>query len=365
MVLAALVRELNGRFAVEDVQAAGPIGREVLVEVRAAGLCHSDMNVATIDRGRALPLIAGHEMAGIVRDVGDQVRHLRVGDHVVGTEVRLCGECEECISGAPFRCLAPDSLERSVEDAPRFTQGAQRIATLGISAFAGLSIAHENQLVRIPDEVPFAQASVLSCAVSTGVGAVLNAAQVRPGETVAVIGLGGVGLNIVQGAALAGASQIIGIDVSQPKLELARRFGATDVIDARSQDIVEGVRALSGRGVHHAFESSGARDPLEQAVQMSRKGGTTYLIGIPRDPRPLQIDALPTLIGSQRTLKGVYMGSSDPRRDIPLYCEYYAQGRLNLDDLVAREIDICRINEAYADQEAGSLARTVITSFDG
>ncbi|MFV0374727.1 zinc-binding dehydrogenase [Microbacterium sp.] len=347
----------------EDLSPGEPRGREVLVEVKAAGLCHSDMNVATIDRGRTLPLIAGHEMAGVVRAVGAEVRNLRVGDHVVGTEVRLCGECEECVAGAPFRCLAPESLERGADEPPRFTRGGDRVATLGISAFAEVSIAHENQLVRIPREVPFPQASIISCAVSTGVGAVLNAARVRPGETVAVIGLGGVGLNIVQGARLAGAERIIGVDVSADKLDFARRFGATDVVDAQSEDVVERVRELSGRGVHHAFECSGARAPLDQALLLPRKGGTTYLIGIPRDPRPLEIQPLPTLIGAQRSVTGVYMGSTDPRRDIPLLCEFYLQGRLNLDDLVAREIDICQINEAYADQAAGALARTVITSF--
>lgn len=359
---AAIIRRLDGRFDVEDVEFDEPRGREVRVRVMASGLCHSDMNVATIDRGRPLPIVAGHEIAGVVESVGPDVTSLAVGDHVVGTEVRFCGVCPECASGRPFRCLDPGSLERPEGAPPRITAAGERVHTLGVSAFAERSIAHEHQFVRIPDELPFDVAAVLGCAVSTGLGAVLNTADVRPGESVAVVGLGGIGLNIVQGARLAGAERIVAIDVVPEKLELARHFGATDVLDAAEPGVAERLQALCG-GVDHAFEATGARGPVSEAVRMTRVGGATYFIGIPRDRSPLEVDVLGTLIAGQRRLVGVYMGSTNPRRDLPRYSRYALQGRLDLDRLVARRIPLDAINEAYVEQATGTVARCVVTSF--
>lgn len=359
---AAIIRRLDGRFDIGDVEFDEPRGHEVRVRVEAAGLCHSDMNVATIDRGRPLPLIAGHELAGVVEAVGPEVTSLTPGDHVVGTEVRFCGVCVPCASGAPFRCLDPGSLERPAGAPARATLDGVPIHTLGVAAFAERSIAHEHQFVRIPDAVPFEVAALLGCAVSTGLGAVLNSADVRPGQTVAVIGLGGVGLNIVQGAALAGAERIVAIDVVPEKLELARSFGATDVLDASEPGVAQRVHELCG-GVDHAFEATGARGPLDEAVAMTRVGGASYFIGIPRDRAALEIDVLGTLIAGQRRLVGVYMGSTNPRRDLPRYSRWYLQGRLDLDRLVARRIRLDDINDAYAEQAGGAVARCVVTSF--
>lgn len=361
---AAVVNTINGTFDIEEIDIDQPQGREVLVEVKAAGLCHSDMLVASIDRGRPLPLVCGHELAGIVTAVGPDVRDFTIGDHVVGSEVRFCGHCDECERGAVYRCLAPGELSRAADAAPRISRNGTPVAGFGLAAFAEYTLAHENQLTRINTNVPFAQAAVIGCAVSTGVGAVMNTAQVQPGDTVAVIGLGGIGLNILQGAKLAGATTIIGIDVQPAKLELAKTFGATHVINGATEDSVARVREITGYGVHHSFEAIGRVQTQQQGIEMTRVGGGTYLIGIPSSPQPLEIAALPLLIGGQRKVQGVFMGSSNPRKDIPVYAELYLEGKLKLDELIAQEIALSSINEAYELQEGGAIARSVITSFN-
>lgn len=360
---AAVVNEITGRFDVEEIDIDEPRGREVLVEVRAAGLCHSDMLVASIDRGRPLPLVCGHELAGVIAAVGPEVREFTPGDHVVGSEVRFCGHCEECLSGAVYRCLSVAELDRAPGGAPRLSRAGEPVAGFGLSAFAEYSICHENQLTRIRPEVPFPQAAVIGCAISTGIGAIINTARVRPGDTVAVIGLGGIGLNILQGAKLAGATTIIGIDIHPAKLELAAVFGATHVIDGGAEDSVARVREITGRGVHHSFEAIGRVETQRQTIEMTRVGGGAYLIGIPASPQPLEIAALPMLIGGQRKVQGVFMGSSNPRIDIPTYANLYLQGAIKLDELIAQEISLSSINEAYRLQEGGAIARSVITSF--
>lgn len=359
---AALINAIGGKFDVEDIEISEPVGAEVLVEVKAAGLCHSDMLVASVDRGRPLPMVAGHEMAGIVAAVGPDVRGLAVGDHVVGSEVSFCGHCEECRTGNTFRCMSPGDIGRPEEAGPKLRRGSEAVQAFGVAAFAEYTLCHENKLVRIPKAVPFPQAAVLGCATTTGVGAALNTAQVGPGDTVAVIGLGGIGLNILSGARIAGAATIIGIDVHASKLGLAARFGATHVINSAEEDPVTRVREITGRGVHHSFEAIGLGKTQGQALDMTRVGGGAYFIGIPQGA-PLELNVMTQLMIPQRRVQGVYMGSSDIRRDIPLYAELYLQGRLNLDDLIAREIQLDEINDAYRVQETGSIARSVITEF--
>ncbi|MDP9984585.1 S-(hydroxymethyl)glutathione dehydrogenase/alcohol dehydrogenase [Pseudarthrobacter oxydans] len=359
---AAVINEINGRFDVEEVSIGDPVGREVLVQVKAAGLCHSDLLVASIDRGRPLPMVVGHEMAGIVAAVGPDVRDLAVGDHVVGSEVKFCGHCEECLAGHSYRCVNPGEISRPRAAGSKLRRSSGDVHAFGVAAFAEYTICHANSLVRIPRELPFPQAAVLSCAAITGVGAALNTAKVQPGDTVAVIGLGGIGLNILSGARIAGATTIIGVDVHPAKLELATRFGATHVANSSTEDAVARVREISGRGVHHSFEAIGLGATQAQAIEMTRVGGGAYFIGIPQGA-PLEVDVLRSLIASQRRIQGVYMGSSNIRRDIPMYAELYLQGRLNLDDLVAQEIPLEGINDAYRLQESGAIARSVITSF--
>ncbi len=359
---AAIVRALDGTFRVEAVEFDAPRGREVLVEVRAAGLCHSDLNVASIDRGRPLPLVAGHELAGVVVEVGPDVRRLRVGDHVVGTEVRACGECLRCLAGRPTLCLDPNALERDPAAPPRITQDGARIHTLGVSAFATYSLADERQFVAIPQDIPFAPASLLGCGVSTGVGAAWNVARVAPGESVAVLGLGGVGLNIVAGAAMSGAATIVAVDIDDAKLELARRFGATHAIHSGREPIEEALEAIVPLGVDHAFDAVGVRGMPVTALRCTARGGSAYLIGIPRPGDLVELDTMRDVIGHQRSLRGVYMGGTNPGRDLPRYAERYRTGHLPLDELISEEIDLADINRAYATPPARG-ARAVITDF--
>ncbi|MGI8393226.1 alcohol dehydrogenase catalytic domain-containing protein [Leucobacter sp. W1038] len=359
--VAAIVDQLDGVFRIDEVEFDDPRGREVLVEVHAAGLCHSDLNVASVDRGRSLPLIAGHELAGVVRAVGDAVSNLRVGDHVVGTEVRACGSCSACNIGRPTLCTFPDSLERLPTEPPRVRRGSDRINTLGVSAFATYSLADERQFVRIPAELPFDVASLLGCGVTTGVGAVLNVARVAPAERVAVFGLGGVGLNIVAGAALAGARQIVAVDVDQRKLELARQFGATQVVQSAGTATHEAVRAVCPHGVDHAFDAVGIPDVTTEAIRSTASGGTTYLIGIPKPGQVLEVDTMADMIGAQRGIRGIYMGGTNPARDIPLFAELALSGRLPIAQLISERITIGDINRAYA-SPAASGARAVLTT---
>ena len=364
-VRAAVVSELGGGFHVEELVIDVPRGREVLVEVRAAGLCHSDLSFAENDYGTVLPAVLGHELAGVVVALGPEAARVSVGDHVVGSLVRSCGECPACTGGTPYRCPNRMSLLRAPDDPPRLRRadGTPVTAALGTAAFASLALVHENQLVPVPSEVPFAQAAILGCGVVTGAGAVLNTARVRTGDAVAVIGLGGVGLNAVSGARIAGATTIIAVDRAPEKLELARRFGATDVVDASVVDPVAAVRELTAGGVAHAFEVVGLEATTLQAVQMTAVGGTAYLVGLHKPGAVVGLDVMADLMMPQRSLVAVYMGSTDIHRDIPRYARLYLDGDLDLDDLVADEIALDDIEAGFATMRTGTAARTVISRF--
>lgn len=360
--LASVVKELNGTFSTEEVYFSDPIRREVVVEVKAAGLCHSDMNVATIDRGRPLPLIPGHELAGVVREVGPDVTTLKVGDHVVGTEVRACGTCVQCYRGRPTLCLRPNDLERSQDDGPRVWTKQQTIHALGVASFASYSVADERFFVPIPKEVPFAEACILGCAVTTGVGAALNVAKVRPGDSIAVYGIGGIGLNIIAGARLAGASRIIAVDVSLEKITLAKEHGATHGL-LNDNGTLSHIEAIIPGGVDHAFDVVGNNAVTELALRSTTRGGSAYLIGIPAAESLLALDTMAHMIGDQRSLHGVYMGGTNPRRDIRLYADFFLEDQLRLNDMVSSQISIHEINDAYRQSERQSGVRTVVTNF--
>lgn len=364
-VRASVVSELGGGFHVEDLVIDDPLAREVLVEVRAAGLCHSDLSFAENDFGTPLPAVLGHELAGVVRAVGARVTTVAVGDHVVGSLVRACGRCGVCAGGAPYRCPNRAELVRGPGEPPRLRRqdGSPVASGLGTAAFAELALVHENQLVPVPREIPFPQAAVLGCGVVTGAGAVLNTASVEPGDSVAVIGLGGVGLNAVSGARIAGASTIVAVDRAPEKLDLARRFGATHVVDASAADPVAAVRELTGGGVAHAFEVVGLEATTLQAVRMTAVGGTTYLVGLHRPGAVVGLDVMADLMVPQRSIVAVYMGSTDIHRDIPRYARLYLDGQLDLDDLVAEEIALSGIDEGFARMRTGVAARSVVTSF--
>lgn len=362
---AAVLNAVEGRFDIEDVTIAQPVGREVLVKVKACGLCHSDLHLAEANFGTPLPAVLGHELAGVVEAVGPDVRDFKIGDHVVGSLVQFCGHCLSCLSGRTYQCEHPEETMRAAEEGQRLTRtsdGKPVYTGWGTAAFAEQALVHENQLVKVPDELPFAQASVLGCGVITGAGAAINTAGMKPGATAVVIGVGGVGLNVIAGAKLVGAERIIAIDALASKEELARKFGATDFINAKEVDAVEAVKAILPRGADHAFEVIGLQATTEQAVQMVRPGGSVYLIGLHRPGQTFPVSGLDVIV-RQVDLRGVFMGSSNIKRDIPMFADLYLQGRFNLDDLIAREVNISEINEAYEDLKHGAVARSVITSF--
>ena len=361
---AAVLNALDGTFQIETIEISEPEGHEVLVEVKASGLCHSDLHVAQRYMGLPLPAVLGHEVAGVVKAIGPDVREFMIGDHVVGSLIQFCGHCVECLGGHTYRCSHPEETQRGAGSHPRLTRNGEPVTQgAGTGAFAEFALVHQNQLVKIPEELPFPQASLLGCGTITGAGAALNTAGVRPGETVAVLGIGGVGLNVISGAALAGASRIVAIDTQPKKEQLARKFGATDFIDASAGDSVAALRALVPNGVDHAFEVVGIKATSEQIIKMVRKGGGAYMIGMHPHDKPIDVNVMVDLIVNQISVKGVYMGSTNIKHDIPMYAQLYMQGKLNLDDLISREINISEINEAYKELTGGAIARSVITSF--
>lgn len=363
---AALASEIGpeARFEIVDVELASPIGREVLVDVKASGLCHSDLHAVRNDWGFEVPAIFGHEIAGIVLEVGPAVADVRVGDHVVACVVPLCGSCRNCLAGQSVDCLHPDYIERRDGETPRLTHnGTPIVQQFGLGGFAERALVNENILAVIDKSVPFPQASVIGCAVATGAGAVINAAQVRVGDTVAVFGTGGVGLNGISGARLAGASRVIAVDINDAKLEAARKFGATDTVNAAKVDPIEAIRDLTG-GVDHSFEFIGLPATQRQAYDCLGKAGTAYVVGMASVGSEIVLDTSVPFLGARNAMRGVSMGSTNLKRDIPMYADFYLQGRLNLDDLVSQEIALGQINDAYEQLEGGGVIRSIITDWE-
>jgi S-(hydroxymethyl)glutathione dehydrogenase / alcohol dehydrogenase len=359
---ALVVNSLGGRFELEDVQVAAPIGREVLVDVQASGLCHTDLLFATHNIV-PMPAVLGHEVAGIVAEVGPDVAQFRAGDHVVGSLAQSCGMCARCLSGRPFQCQHPELTVRRPTDAPRLTRnGTGLFQGLGLGGFAERALIHENQLAMVSKDMPFAQAALLGCGVVTGAGAVLNTAKVSAGDTVVIIGAGGVGLNAISGARIAGASRIVVIDIQPKRLEAAQRFGATDVIDSTKVKPVEAVRDLLPRGADHVFDFVGLKAVAEQGLAMLGVGGGLYLVGVVRPEVNIDLNIFDA-IGGQKSVQGVNFGSTNFKRDIPMYVELYLQGRMNLDDLVSKQIALRDVNDGYVALKDGSLNRVVVTSF--
>jgi S-(hydroxymethyl)glutathione dehydrogenase/alcohol dehydrogenase len=356
---------LNGighGFDFENVDIAAPIGREVLVDVQASGLCHTDLLFATHDFVPT-PSVLGHEVAGVVAAIGPDVAQFRVGDHVVGSLAQSCGACARCLSGRSFQCKHPESTVRRPTSAPRLSRnGAGLYQGFGLGGFAEQALVHENQLAAVPKELPFAQAALLGCGVVTGAGSVLNTANVSAGETVVIFGAGGVGLNAVSGARLAGASRIVVIDIQQKRLDEARHFGATDVIDSTKTAPVEAVRDLLSEGADHVFDFVGLKSVAEQGLAMLGVGGGLYLVGVARPDVEIGLNIV-SAIDRQKRVQGVNFGSTNAKRDIPMYAELYLQGRMNLDDLVSKRIALRDVNDGYAALKDGSLNRVVVTSF--
>jgi S-(hydroxymethyl)glutathione dehydrogenase/alcohol dehydrogenase len=357
---AAVMRQANAPMTIEDVQVSKPIGREVLVKVAAVGLCHSDLHVLDASLPHPMPAILGHEVAGIVEQVGPDVRSVRPGDHVIVCLSFHCGHCDQCHSGNSNRCFTPEAA-RNADEAPRLFRGAEAFTAFSrIGGFAEQVLVHDSGVVAIRRDVPFDRACLIGCGVTTGFGAVSRTANVRAGDTVAIIGCGGVGLAAVNGAAVVGAGRIIAIDRVAAKLEMARQFGATDTIDATAGDITAQVKELTGgRGVDHAIEAIGRKDTIEASFAMLAKGGRATVVGV--TPPGMKIEISPFALLREVGIQGSNMGGVRTVIDIPNYVDLYVAGKLKLDELVSRTRPLSQINEAVDDMKAAQLARTVIT----
>ena len=355
---ASVLESCPGDLVIDDVQVAKPGPREVLVRTAAAGLCHSDLHFMEGLYPSPVPTVLGHESAGVVEAVGDEVRYVVPGDHVITCVSGFCGQCDYCLSGHPNLCnklaIQPNAA------VPRLTRRGETVFQfMDLSSFAEQLLVHENYLVKIRPEMPLDKAALLGCGVTTGVGAVINTAKVRPGETVVVIGCGGIGLNAIQAAAIVGASRVIAVDRVASKLELARAFGATDVVDASSTDAVMAVHELTAGGVHHAFEAIGLAATAQQAFSMLRNGGTATVIGMIPFGQKVEIDGFQFLM--EKRLQGSNMGSNRFRVDMPLYVDWYLDGKLKLDELVSAVMPIEQINDGFAALKRGEVARQLVT----
>ncbi len=358
---AALIEAGAGTvFTVHDVIIDHPDGQEVVVDVKAAGLCHSDHFAAELEFFPA-PVLLGHEVAGVVAQVGPDVSDIAVGDHVVVCEHSFCGACDRCHAGEPTMCRKrAEATERGSEEPPRIRKGDVPITqAFGVAGFAEQVLVHSSNAVKIDPRMPLDRACLLGCGAVTGLGAIFRVAKVTVGDTVAVIGCGGVGLHAVQGARIAGAQRVIAIDTNPMKLDLATRFGATDVVDASRAEVVETVLGLTDGGVDFAVEVVGGKATAEQAYAMLGPRGTALLVGTPRPGTVLEIDPFDGLMKS-KGLRSVGMGSANARIDIPRYVDLYLQGRLLLDELVSRRIGLEDINGAYEALAAGETARAVV-----
>jgi len=355
---AAILETVPGDLVVDDVQISKPEGHEVLIRTAAAGLCHSDLHFMEGKYPCVVPAVLGHESSGIVEAVGDDVSHVRPGDHVITCVSGFCGACDFCLTGRPNLCDGA----RSNVTRPRLQRNGQPVTQFfELASFAEQLLVHENFVVKIRDDMPLDKAALIGCGVTTGVGAVINTAKVRPGETVAVIGCGGIGLNAIQAAAIVGAGRIIAVDRVASKLDLARVFGATDIVDASAIDPVGAVVEMTGGGVDHSFEAIGLVATAEQAFNMLRKGGTATVIGMIPLGQKVEVDGFQLLL--EKKLQGSNMGSNRFRIDMPQYIDWYLSGKLKLDELVSATMPIEKINDGFAALKVGEVARQLI-SFD-
>ncbi|KAB2916666.1 MAG: alcohol dehydrogenase catalytic domain-containing protein [Hyphomicrobiaceae bacterium] len=351
-------------LAIEDVELDAPGDGEVLVRVRAAGLCHSDLSVVNGDRPRPVPMALGHEAAGEVVEVGRGVVDLKPGDHVVMVFVPSCGHCLPCMEGRPALCepgAAANGAGTLISGARRLHLGDKAINHhMGVSAFAEHAVVSRNSLVKIDPSLPFDIAALFGCAVLTGVGAVINTAHVEPGSTVAVVGLGGVGLNSVLAAHAVGATRIVAVDMLDDKLALARQLGATDAFNARDADCVAKVRDATNGGVDAAFEMAGSVRAMDLAYRITRRGGMTITAGLSHPDHEFALKHV-SLVAEERTIKGSYIGGCVSLRDVPRYMALYRQGRLPVERLLTDRLRLDQINEGFDRLREGKAVRQIIT----
>lgn len=361
---AAVMRAPMAPFSIEEVAISKPGPREVLVRVKAAGVCHSDVHFWSGAFPVETPVILGHESAGVVEQVGSMVSHVKPGDHVISILSPFCGTCEYCLTGHMSIChtMNGDEFQRGEEEESRLAVGGAPVKQyLQLSSFAEQILVHENTLCKIDKEMPMDRACLIGCGVITGVGSVFHSAKVEPGSTVAVIGCGGVGLSTINGAAIAGASRIIAIDLADEKLEMAKKFGATDVVNPKNGDVIGQVQELTGGGVHYAFEAIGLKQTAEQAVAMLRPRGLATVIGMIAPGVNIEVPGIGFMVQEKR-LQGALMGSNRFRIDFPRLITLYQQGRLHLDDLVSDRIGLDGLTQAMQNlhDNKATVARQVI-----
>ncbi len=355
---AAVFREVGQPLEVEEISISKPGPREVLIRTAAAGVCHSDLHFVEGLYPAQTPMVLGHESAGVVEQVGSSVSYVKPGDHVITCLSVFCGHCEQCLTGHMSLCANPET-KRGPDEEPRLSQEAAPVQQFAnLSSFAEQMLVHEHAIVKIREDMPLDRAALIGCGVTTGVGAVFHTAGVEPGSTVAVIGCGGIGLSCINGAALAGAARVIAIDMVDSKLEMAKTFGATDVINGNDGDPVEQVRELTGDGVHYSFEAIGLKQTAEQAFSMIKAGGTATIIGM--IPVGVKIELMGAAFLQEKKIQGSMMGSNRFRVDMPRFIDFYLAGKLHLDEMVSKRIGLSDINEAFVDMKSGSVARSVI-----
>lgn len=350
-------------LSIEALDLGDPGEGEVLVEIRAAGLCHSDLSVINGSRPRPTPMALGHEAAGVVAKTGPGVSDLAAGDHVVMVFVPSCGHCPPCAEGRAALCEpgnAANARGALLSGSRRLERGGAAINHhMGVSAFADHAVVSRRSLVKIDPELPFAHAALFGCAVLTGVGAAVNTAAVRAGQSVAVVGMGGVGLAAQLGALAAGAERVVAVDTLEHKLDSARELGAADAFRADREDLVEAVKAATGGGVDVAIETAGSEQALELAYWLTRRGGATVTAGLAHPDKRLSIPPV-TLVAEERTLKGSYVGGCVPSRDMPRYIGLFRRGRLPVDRLLTHTIELDAINEGFDRLERGEALRQVV-----
>ena len=355
---AAVLRQINTPLQIEDIQIGKPGPHEVLIRTAAAGVCHSDLHFAQGSYAYPLPVVLGHESAGVVEQVGSEVRGVKPGDHVITCVSAFCGHCEHCLTGHMSLCISPDTRRGKTEE-PRLHKVEEKISQFShLSSFAEQMLIHEHACVAIRKDMPLDRAALIGCAVMTGVGAAIHTSNVRAGETVAVIGCGGIGLAVINGAAIAGAGRIIAIDRIGSKLNLAKHFGATDVVNAADGDAVAQVMELTKGGVHHSFEAIGLKQTAEQAFAMLARGGTANIIGMIPQGTMIELHGADFL--GEKRIQGSLMGSNHFPIDMPRLVDFYMSGKLKLDELISRRIRLDQINEAFEELKTGELARSVI-----
>jgi len=350
-------------LSIEEIELDPPGRGEVLIQIKAAGLCHSDLVAINGERAKPTPMVIGHEAAGVVAEVGTDVSGFEVGDHVVPSYVSSCGRCEMCREGRPALCLPASKANMAgtmIDGTTRLHKDGTRIFHhSGVAAFAEFAVISQNALVKIDASVPFEQAALFGCAVVTGVGSVVNTANVRPGQSIVIVGLGGVGLSAMLAAIASGAGRVIAVDINDDKLLLARQLGAHHAFNAKAGNCVESIRAVTDGGAHIAIETAGAPMALDMAYKVTCRGGTTVAAGMPGPEASITLSHL-SLVGEERTLKGSYMGSCVPSRDIPRYLGMFQDGKLPIDRLTSHQIELDELNEAFDRLVEGSVVRQVL-----